>query len=230
VPEIVKIRVLASLLVCLALVAPQRAALAQEGAGLLRSEFWADREPVAGVGEEWPVSIAEARRRILAEAAWVYGGMVWGFEFRYTPYDKARALAERFELEPLGALAPDALNFAQGAQASSEGEFRSIVEYRPDSSLVSLMESYAADPWKGSQGIGKADMNLGIKARRAAYEDALRTAVRSYVQSLEPNKPRLARGRLVLERPPTMSLTGGYYTSQARIRVMLIEVLPYRIY
>ena len=74
----------------------------------LRSEFWADLEPVAGVGEEWPVSPDEARRRILAEAAWVFGGMIWGFEFTYTPYDKTRAIQERFDIVPIETSAADA--------------------------------------------------------------------------------------------------------------------------
>jgi hypothetical protein len=92
------------------------------------------------------------------------------------------------------------------------------------------MESYMQDPWKGSQGVGKADMNLGVKGRRAAYEDALRLAVRAYLQGLEPNKPRLVRGRVVFERPPTMALMGGYYTAQVRARVMVLEIQRYTLY
>jgi hypothetical protein len=198
--------------------------------GLLRADFWADLEPVAGVGEEWPVSGKTARARILEEAAWVYGGMIWGFEFKYTPYDKTRAISERLELESLGTLRPEALSFVDGAGAKSVDELRAFVEYRPLPELVALMGSYSLDPWKGAQGIGRADMNLGLKGRRAAYEDGIRTAVRAFLQGLEPNKPRLARGRVVLDRPPTMSIQGGYYTAQLRARVMVLEVLPYKVF
>jgi hypothetical protein len=210
--------------------APGAAAQAASGKELLRAEFWTDLEPVAGVGEEWPVSAETARARILDEAAWVYGGMIWGFEFRYTPFDKTRAIPESFEIEPIGSLAPEALSFAAGSRASSSDELRSFVEYKPGGPLASLMGSYARDPWKGSQGIGKADMNLGQKGRRAAYEDGLRAAVRSFLQGLEPNKPRLVRGRVVFDRPPSMAILGGYYTAQLRARVMVIDVLPYKVY
>jgi hypothetical protein len=205
-------------------------AQAAAGKGLLRAEFWADVEPVAGVGDEWPVSSETARARVLDEAAWVYGGIIWGFEFRYTPFDKTRAIPERFEIQPIESLGPDALSFAAGAKASTLDEFRYVIECRPRGDLVTLMESYAQDPWRGSQGIGKADMNLGLKGRRAAYEDGLRAAVRSYLQGLEPNKPRLARGRVVFDRPPTMAILGGFYTVQLRARVMVEEVVPYKIY
>jgi hypothetical protein len=203
---------------------------------LLRAEFWTDIQPVAGVGEEWPVSRATAAARILDEAAWVYGGMIWGFEFEYTPYDKTRGLAERFVIKPIGSLAPSALSLASGSATEdlppelASNELRSFVEYRPVAALVELMQGYAQDPWKGSQGLGKADMNLGIKGRRAAYEDGLRLAVRALLQGMEPNKPRLVKGRVAFERPPSMSIKGGYYTAQLRARVMVIETIPYKLY
>jgi hypothetical protein len=203
---------------------------APTGKELLRAEFWADIEPVAGVGEEWPVTPGEARSRILAEAAWVFSGMIWGFDFRYTPYDKARAIGERFEIAPIQSLAPSALRLAPGARASPPDALYSFAEYRPDAGMVSLMGDYANDPWKGTQGIGKADMSLGVKGRRAAYEDALRAAVRSLLQGREPNKPRLATGRVVFDRPPTMAIIGGYYTAQVRARAMVTELIRYQVY
>jgi len=197
---------------------------------LLRAEFWTDVEPVAGVGDEWPVTPELARRRILEEAAWVYGGMIWGFDFSYTPYDKARAIPERFEVESLGALEPEQLSFAPGARLKSPDEYRAFVEYRPTPALAALMAGYAQEPWKGCQGIGRADMILGVKGRRAAYEDGLRAALRSYLQGVLPNKPRLVKGRVAFERAPSLAILGGFYTVQLRARAMVTESIPYKIY
>jgi hypothetical protein len=201
-----------------------------DGKELLRSEFWTELSPVAGVGDEWPVSPETARSRILDEAAWVFGGMIWGFEFRYTPYDKTRALAERFDLEPIQSLAPSDPKPAAGARARSGDMLYLVAEYRPDPDLVALMGSYAQGPYKGAQGIGKADMNRGVKGKREAYADGLRAAVRSLLQGLEPNKPRLVRGRAVFDRPPSMAIIGGFYTAQVRARVMVVETIPYKVY
>jgi hypothetical protein len=221
-----------------ALLCPWTASLAgAEGSvgELLRAEFWADFEPVAGLGEEWPVSPETARSRVLDEAAWVFGGMIWGFEYRYTPYDKARAIPERFELESLGSLKPELLSLAPGAarkgdRLSGAEEFRSFVEYRPSPALSSLMAGYAQEPWVSCQGIGRADMILGVKGRRAAYEDALREAIRAYLRSVEPNKPRLVRGRVAFERPPSLAIVNGSYTVQLRARAMVTETIPYKMY
>ena len=38
------------------------------------------------------------------------------------------------------------------------------------------------------------------------------------------------RGRVVFDRPPSMSIQGGYYTAQLRARVMVLEVVPYKVY
>jgi hypothetical protein len=197
---------------------------------LLRAEFWTDVEPVAGVGDEWPVTPELARQRILEEAAWVYGGMIWGFDFSYTPYDKARAIPERFEIESLGALKLELLSIAAGAYPKSADEYRAFVEYRPAPALSALMASYAQEPWKSCQGIGRADMVLGVKGRRAAYEDGLRAALRGYLQSALPNKPRLVKGRIAFERAPSLAILGGSYTVQLRARAMVTESIPYKIY
>jgi hypothetical protein len=197
---------------------------------LIRAEFWADVEPVASVGEPWPVTPELARERILEEAAWVYGGVIWGFEFAYTPYDKARAIAERFELAPIAGLKPELLALVPDALASGVNGYSGFVEYRPGPDLASLMESYSREPWKGCQGIGRADMILGVKGRRAAYEDGLRAAIRSYLQGALPNKPRQVKGRIVLERPPSLAIINGAYTAQLRARAMVLETIPYKMY
>lgn len=205
-------------------------ASAQISGGVLRGEFWADLEPVSKAGDPWPVPPEEAGRRILAEAAWAFSGVVYGFEFSYTPYDSARGLKERFELRSLGSIAPESLSPAGAARPKSSYELRAYIEYGADEAQRKLMGSYLLDPWKGSQGIGRADILGGVEARATAYSEALREAVRSYLRDITPNKPRLVRGRVAFERLPTLSLVGGYYVVQARVRVMTLESLPYAAY
>jgi hypothetical protein len=201
---------------------------ARASSGLLRAEFWTEAEPVPAVGDEWPVSADTARGRLLDEAAWVFGGMVWGFDFRYSPYDKTRGIEERFDLEPIHSL--DAALLEAGKPSSGDGSYRDYVSFQVDPSLASLVASYGRQPWSDSQGIGRADIGGGVKARRQAYVDALRLAVRAYLQGLEPNKPRLVRGRVVLGAVPSLAVIEGFYTAQVRARVMVIEAVPYAVY
>ncbi len=203
-------------------------ASAQISGGVIRGEFWADLEPVSKVGDLWPVPPEEALRRIRSEAAWAVSGLVYGFEFEYSPFDSARAIEERFELRSLGSIDPDALSLTGGTR--SYYELRSYVEYRPNDEEAKLLGTYLRDPWKASQGIGRADILGGVEARSKSYHEALREAVRAHLRGMTPNKPREVKGRVAFERIPNLSLIDGYYVVQARVRVMTLEILPYAAY
>jgi len=203
---------------------------AGQGEPLLRAEFWTDLEPVSAAGEPWPVPRDEAARRLLDEAAWVFGGMLWGFEFEYAPLDRARGIEESFTLEALGSIERGDPRLEPGQARLSGREMRAYVDYRPDAAQAALLASYRDEPWERAQGVGRADWTRGWAGRRAAYENCLREAVRAYLRSLVPNKPRLARGRVVFERPPSIFVEGGFYTVQARARVEVLELRPYVVY
>jgi hypothetical protein len=216
----------------LALGASVMPAFAEEGeAGRrLRSEFWIDLKPVAAVGDIWPLPPEKAERLMLEEAAWVFSGMIWGFEFSYTPLDQVRALSERFELRSLGSIAVGDSRLDSGDMRVAKDEVRSWIEYRPDPVTLAGMARHDIEPWRGTQGLGKADLVLGLAGRRAAYEDATREALRALLRSLEPNKPRLVKGRVVFERVPSITIAHGAYMVQARLRVEVVEILSYNVY
>jgi hypothetical protein len=80
------------------------------GQTILNEEFWYDLQPelegwetVQGK-EQFPdlhtLSKDEMFNRILEEARYVFSGMVYGFIFSYTPYDRSRGVEEEFLLEP----------------------------------------------------------------------------------------------------------------------------------
>ncbi|MDA8427559.1 MAG: hypothetical protein M0Z80_15640, partial [Treponema sp.] len=167
---------------------------------------------------------------LLDEAAWVYSGMIWGFSFSYTPYDKVRGIAERFDLASLGSLKAGDPRLVLGRTRTESGMTRAFVTYRPSPDEEQRVSSYAEEPWQSSQGIGRADYLLGWKAHRASLEDGLREAVRSYLRMVVPNKPRRVLGRVVFERVPSLSIAEGVYTSQVRARIEVLDVMPYEVY
>jgi hypothetical protein len=203
---------------------------------LLRAEFWIDLQPVAAPGEPWPVQPEEAARRLLEEASWVFGGMLWGFGFAYSPLDRGRGIGESFELEPLGRIAKGDPRLLPGPGRVDERPgfppeaLRAYVEYRPDEAQAAALESYGREPWARAQGLGSADLKRGWPGRREAYEDSLREALRAYLRGLEPNKPRMSKGRVVFDRPPTIAIREGRYLVQSRARVEVLETLPYVVY
>lgn len=198
--------------------------------GLLRAEFWMELEPVSEEGIPLPIGLDEGARRLLDEATWVFGGMVWGFSYEYEPYDRTRGIAERFKLASLGAIPRRDPRLVPFEARFDSSELRAYVEYRPSPAELSLMEGYSRGPWARAQGLGRADLLKGWPGRREAYEDALREAVRAHLRSIEPNKPRRSTGRVVFEAPPRIVVREGSYLVRARARIEVVELLPYVLY
>jgi len=196
----------------------------------LRGDFWAELEPVPQEGEPWPLPVETAAERLVEEAAYVFSGMVSGFEFAYTPLDRARGLEESFKLEPVGVLERGDPRLRPGKARLEAGRLVGPVEFLADASDALELEGYGREPWKSAQGRGYAELVLGWKGRRVAYEEAAREAARSLLRLLEPNKPRLVRGRLVFASPPRVAIVDGRYAVTARCRVEVTEVLSYGVY
>ncbi|MBL8968054.1 MAG: hypothetical protein JNG85_13700, partial [Spirochaetaceae bacterium] len=119
------------------------ASLAAEAPTILGGEFWAELEPVPQEGDPWPLTSEDAALRLVEEAAFVFAGMVSGFEFDYTPLDRVRGLEERFAMKPLGHVPRGDPRLVPGA-ARVEGE-RVIgrVEFRPDRNDRLELEAFA---------------------------------------------------------------------------------------
>lgn len=206
------------------------APLAAEAPTILGGEFWAELEPVSQVGDPWPLKPEDAALRLVEEAAYVFAGMVSGFEFSYTPLDRVRGLEERFSMKPLGQVPRGDPRLVPGAARVEGQRVIGRVEFLPDPNDRLELEAFAMKPWRNAQGRGGAELVLGVKGRRAAYEDAARAGVRELLRGLEANKPRLARGRLVFAEPPRVAVVEGRYVVSARLRVEVVEVLSYGVY
>jgi hypothetical protein len=196
----------------------------------LRAEFWADSDAVPQEGEPWPIDEATQARRLREESAYVFAGMTAGFEFEWSPSDKARAIAESFTLTPKASIRIDDPRLALGPSRRAGGDLYAYASYSLSAAEGLCLESYGREPWRSAQGVGRVDFIRGVPGRRAAYEDAARDAASNLLRMLSPNKPRRVRGRLVFSEPPRIALVGGFYTVRLKARIEVTEVLSYEVY
>ncbi len=227
-------------------------AAAQDRDLVLRAEFPADLirppSPAGFSGVVDPsfspsVPVGEAARAILEEARWVFGAMVWGFEFSYTPSDRARAIEERFELRPRLALAWGSRDFRFGKPRLDGSVVIAPVEWNLDSAARAEYQAWRGSRYASGQGLGYARFDLQpdpaeeagdggplpqpVAARRAAMADAARAALRAYLTGVVHNKPREVRGAFALAEVPRMSLREGRWIAQARVRIRVDEIIGY---
>jgi len=196
----------------------------------LRAQFWTDLDGIPQEGEEYPVSDREASRRLLEEAAWVFAGMIDGFDFEWVPESKGRQIVERFALVPTGTVPAGDRRMLPGEALRDWSRMSAWVEFRPDEADLRALETSRGSAWKSAQGIGAVGLTKGWPGRREAYVAAVRAGIEAWARSMEPNRPRLIRGRVVFSAVPSLAIVDGSYTVQARIRLEALEVLRWSIW
>jgi len=181
----------------------------------------------------------EQARALLADAAWHFSAMIWGWDFRYTPSDATRQVAEVFSLTPRG-----------GLQTGDPG--LRVESVRLEGSVVWATISYVLPPaaryhyqaWTSSiypVAQGRAadaafppfvEPNPASRAavRQGAITAAVKEALRAYLRGVTYNKPRLVRGACVLLAVPRVFIASGQYTANVRLRLRVDEIIPYSQY
>jgi hypothetical protein len=191
---------------------------------LLRAEFWTDLNGIPASGDPWPLPLPVAAGRLVDEAAFVFSGQLWGFDFDWTPSDKARNVAEYFAIVPAGGI-PHGDPRLLPEDTRVEGQsLLAYVSYRPTATEAGLLASYALSPWKSAQGQGSGSYLKGYAGRREAYGEAARAALRDLLRGLEPNKPRRVKGVIVFSGTPRIAVVDGDYRVYARFRIKVTEV------
>lgn len=222
---------ISALLFFLLALAPIRA---QEA--VLRAEFWAESEPLTAlpsvVEDAAPKSITpeQTAEALLSEARRVFSGMVWGFQFVYVPSDKARGVAEVFELSPLGQIPWGDPRLTVSDLRTTGTQLRAYLEYRPDGFGAGRMESWQDVSYESAQGRGSAPLAGGSASRFEAMDEAAKEALRNLLRPIVKNKPREIRGIFAYAAAPRLVIAGGSFIASLRIRVRVTEIRPYTVY
>jgi hypothetical protein len=214
------------------------------GAGqeALRGDVWVDLEPVYAryMDEPDPLGAAQrsmaAQRAALEEAAMLYSAMIYGWSFKYEIGEKARGIAEEFELIPLGTIP-----FGDSGLRATDAEIREArlhlwTDYQLTDAQKRRMRMWRAGTVRNVQALGKGPLvglveaENRIAVRRAALEDAARAGIRAMLRGMERNRPKEARGYIALAEFPAYWIDSGYWTVNARFRVELTGVQPFAAY
>ena len=230
-------------------------AFAQDRDLVLRAEFPVDLErppsaqPFSGVTQpsyQPRLPDGEAARAVLEEARWVFGGMVWGFDFVYTPSDRARAIADLFTLTPRSELRWGTAGFTVRSVRLDGTTVWAAVEWNLGAAERSEHAAWAGSRYAAAQGRASIPLraavdtatpagdggalNLYVALRREAMSQAAKEALRAYLRGIETYKPREVRGPCAFAVPPTLVMREGAWIATVRLRVQVSEVLGYGSY
>jgi hypothetical protein len=205
---------------------------------VLRGEVWVDLEPVYAPfpDDPYPLDTQAAHRRALEEAAMFYSAMIYGWSFHYDIGEKARGIAEEFELSSQGSIP-----WGDPGLFVTDAELRDMrlsvwTDYRLTETQKRRMIMWKSGTIRSAQAYGYGPLggpvtvSDWIDIKRAGLEDAARAAVRAMLRGSERNRPKEARGFISLAAFPLYWIEGGRWAVSARFRVELAEIVPFAAY
>ncbi len=177
--------------------------------------------------KEDKTSDEEYLKQILDEAVYIYSGMIYGFSFRYVPYDSARSIKEEFELSPVHSI-PWGDEALKVKSSRKEGDLY-IVELSYDLHEYQLPWYISWDsgtlPRISSSGEGR--FVLGYDGKIDAINNSVKQALRDYLQPRIYNKPRSVSGRVRINSVPYITIDSGSYKCRMSVALEIENLEEY---
>jgi len=150
--------------------------------------------------------------RIKEVTPFLLEGMIYGWQFDYTPYDKARRVEEYFDFSPIQKLTEaDLAEITYTKPWAQDDRLWCWVEFRRTPQMMHIFNSWQVITNPRIRGIGYARLEDGFAGIQEACGEALKNAVREYERKIIKNKPKEIMGRVMITEPPLIGIDAGRY-------------------
>jgi hypothetical protein len=192
---------------------------------------WIELEPLVRIGPgPYPIPPEVAKKSLLELGRILVSGMIYGWDFSYTPGDKARRVEESFVLTPTAQVPWGSPRLRITETEVTDARLWARIVYTLDEQESRRRAAWESNTAALSTGEGTADLHLGDAARTKALESAIRDAIRRSLDTRYLNKPREITGEIVLWTDPIMLVRSGTCTTTATVKLLVREFIPYRIF
>ena len=192
---------------------------------------WVELEPLLRVDDgPYPIPLATAEGKLLEEGRVLFSGMIYGWTFTYIPGDRARQVAESFELAPVAEIPWGSRRLLVRETEVADVKLWARISYTLDEDESRRRSAWESNTAGLSTGRGKASVMLGPGAKLASLKDAIRDAIRLSLDTRYLNKPRQITGQVVLWDDPQTIVRAGVYGTTAKVKLQVRELVPYRIF
>jgi len=198
----------------------------------LELEVWCELEPMIQESEDYPLSDAAARQRVLEEARFLLSAMIYGVQFSYTPPDNQRGNAEQFLLAQVAELSWGDPRLQVAEAEVRDARLYARVRYDLQDFQSARRRAWQSNAIPTATGTGHASLftSAAPAGKRRSLQEALKEAVRNHLRPIVFNKPREVRGELLLWQAPTVLVDGGDYLTVATVKLRVQEIRPYSLF
>jgi hypothetical protein len=192
---------------------------------------WVELEPLVRIDAgPYPIPLETARKKLLEEGRVLLSGMVYGWTFTYIPGDRARHVEQSFTLAPVAQIPWGSPRLAVLETEVVDQKMWARLCYTMADEEALRRASWESNTAALSTGRGKAPTSVGPAGKGASLEDAVRDAIRLSLDTRWVNKPRQVSGDVVLWDDPQVIVRSGVYSTVAKVKILVRELVPYRIY
>lgn len=180
--------------------------------GYFDTDNASDKEKSMNKDSNSDVTYAVPVKKIKEVAPFMVEGMVYGWQFDYTPSDKARGVKEYFEMTPINTLSEAekaSINFAK--PWIENDRLSAWVEYRRTEAQQHLYNSWKSILHPRIKSIGYAKLVEGFDGIKKACEEAVKNGVREYERTQIKTKPKEIIGKVLISEPPMIGVDAGRY-------------------
>jgi hypothetical protein len=198
----------------------------------LELEIWCELEPMIQESDDYPLSAAAARVRVLEEARLLLSAMIYGVRFAYTPSDARRRSAEQFLLTPIAELGWGDPRLRVAETEVRDARLFARVRYDLQDFQSARRRAWQSNAIPTAAGTGHASLFAAAApdGKRRSLQEAFKEAVRNHLRPILFNKPREVRGELLLWQAPQIIVDAGEYLTSATVKLRVLEIRPYSFF
>lgn len=195
----------------------------------IRFPLWASLDAYPGSEEAADVSAGVFDYPIKSMkqvAPFLIQGMVYGWEFSYTPSDKTRGVQEYFEISPRQALEPtDKITYS--SPWIENNKFNAWIDYTRTETQIQNYYLWSSIQNKTISGRGYGSIAKGFEGIQDAIADCIKNAVHNHYQKIIKNKPKEITGAVLVRELPLLGIDAGRYMINLEFYIEEGRVIEY---
>lgn len=182
----------------------------------IRLPLWAQLDAYPGLEKpNYDAGVFDyAIRQMKTLTPYLLNGMVYGWEFDYTPSDKLRGVSEYFEVKEIRSFEAESKKIHYEQPWFDQSKVHCWANFERDEGMVQSWNQWADVKNPRIMGIGGGKMSKGFEGIQEAAQNALKDAVRTYYRKVLRNKPKQITGRVLINKIPAILINSGEYQLQ----------------
>jgi hypothetical protein len=178
----------------------------------IRIALWAELDAYPELYEKNEDILAHTKKRIRKLSVFLMEGMVYGWNFVYTPSDKMRGVEEFLEVTPIKSFDEADLSKLNYTDQFSEDDRVTVwCDYQRSEHQIQEYKLWSSIQNPLIQGRGFGKIKDGFDGIETAAKNALKEAVRARYRAEIKNKPKEISGSVLIRQPPLVGITEGQY-------------------